>query len=68
MEMEGRDDNSSKPVACQSGKISVFLGHIFYFLRKDPLYKLHAFLVETQFLHCSFYLCLRSIPLSVIKE
>lgn len=66
--MEGGDDNISRPAACRSGKIFSVFGTYFYILRKDPLYKLHGFLVETQFLHCSFYLCLRSIPFSVIKE
>lgn len=31
IEMEGGDDNSIRPVTCQSGKISVFLEHIFIF-------------------------------------
>lgn len=30
----GGDDNISRPVACQSGKISVFLGYIFIFKEK----------------------------------
>lgn len=29
-----RDDNISRPVACQSGKISMFLGYIFIFKEK----------------------------------
>lgn len=32
--MEGGDDNSIRPMACQSGKISVFLEHFFLFLKK----------------------------------
>lgn len=65
--MEGGVNNSSRPVACQSGKFQWFW-NVFFLIRKDPLYKLHGFLIETQFLHCSFYLCLRSIHFSVIKE
>lgn len=67
MEMEGGDDGVSRPVACRSENFVVFFIY-FYFLRKDSLYKLHGFLVETKFLQFSFYLCLRNMPFSVIKE
>lgn len=70
MERKGGDDNVSRPMTCRSGKnFSIFLIYtFFFFFRKDLLYKLHGFLLETQFLQFSFYLCLKNMPFSVIKE
>lgn len=46
MEIEGRDDNVSRPTACRNGKdFNVFLTY-FYFSRKDSLYKLHLYIYK----------------------